>query len=69
MTTLTINVTGMHCGSCEQHIDKALHDVAGVHSSRTSAKTGTCEVTADEGVTVESILAAIAHAGYTGAIA
>ena len=68
METHTITITGMHCGSCEQHIDKALHDLAGVHSSRTSAKTGLCEVTADEQVSVEGMLAAIRDAGYTAVI-
>ena len=69
MTKFTINVTGMHCTSCERHIDQALHDVVGVHATHTSAKAGTCEVSADDNVSAESLLAAITSAGYAGALA
>lgn len=69
MRTLTINVAGMHCSSCGLLIDDALLDLEGVITSVTDTKSGLCRVSAEERVTDAAVLAAIADAGYTGALA
>lgn len=69
MRTLTINVAGMHCASCGLLIDDALLDLDGVITSVTDTRSGICLVSAEPRVSDAAVLAAIADAGYTGALA
>ncbi|GAA3137546.1 heavy-metal-associated domain-containing protein [Kribbella aluminosa] len=46
-TTHTFRVEGMHCGSCALHIDDALEDLPGVHSTTTTKKQGRSTVELD----------------------
>ncbi|MEV6923352.1 heavy-metal-associated domain-containing protein [Dactylosporangium sp. NPDC051485] len=66
-TTITLQVEGMHCGSCGLLIDDTLEDVPGVSASATNARTGRTTVTLDPArVTPEQVIAAIGQAGnYT----
>ena len=62
---LTFAVTGMHCASCGLLIDDAVEELDGVHHSQTDSRRGRTVVRADPAVSsVESIVAAIAGAGY-----
>ncbi|MFZ6036192.1 MAG: heavy-metal-associated domain-containing protein [Patescibacteria group bacterium] len=66
MTTITLNIRGMHCTSCAMNIDDALEDVPGVVSSRTNyarAQT-TIEMEPASAVTPEQLIAAIEAVGY-----
>lgn len=69
MRNLTIKVAGMHCVSCGLLIDDTLLDLDGVIDSVTDTKSGVCKVSASEQLSDESILQAIAEAGYTGSLA
>ena len=62
---LTFAVTGMHCASCGLLIDDAVEELDGVYRSQTDSRRGRTVVRADPAVaSVESIVAAIADAGY-----
>lgn len=65
MSTTTLTVTGMHCGSCGILIDEVMEDVPGVRSSKTNVKAGRTTVEHDDTVGQDAIVAAVAEAGYT----
>ncbi len=68
--TVTLSVTGMHCGSCGLLIDDTLEDLPGITSSATSVRSERTTVTYDpDTVTVNDIVAAITESGYTATIA
>lgn len=66
--TISIEITGMHCGSCGVLVDDCMEDVPGVRSSQTIVKTGLCTAVVDDGVTDAAVLAAVTEAGYRGTI-
>lgn len=62
---LSFAVTGMHCSSCGLLIDDTVEELDGVARSHTDSRRGRTVVRADPTVaSVESIVAAIADAGY-----
>ena len=63
---LTLQVTGMTCGSCVKTLEGALKGVRGVHDARVDfqAQTATIEGTPD----VKDILATIHDEGYQAAV-
>ncbi len=66
MRTITMNVGGMHCGSCEALVKEALEELAGVGSVEISHSSGTATVVYDESaVSPEALAAAIEKEGYT----
>lgn len=66
MKTITIQVKGMHCGSCEALVKEALEELGGVESAEVSHGSGTATVVYDENtVSSEALEAAIEKEGYT----
>jgi Cu+-exporting ATPase len=63
---ITIPVTGMTCGSCANHIRKALDRQPGVRASNVNLMTREANVTWDpaSGTTVEKLVEAIREQGY-----
>ena len=60
-----LGVEGMHCGACAMHVDDALEDLEGVHSSKTSFARARVKVDYDpERVSAEQLREAIVAAGY-----
>jgi copper chaperone len=68
METIQLQVTGMTCGMCEQHVAQALNEVAGVNSSTVDLKAGSATVQ-HEGAKPGALLEAVAEAGYEAQIA
>ncbi len=62
MTSLQIE--GMTCASCADHVRDALRNVPGVRSVSVSYPDRLAKVTADEGTTPTALTAAVAAAGY-----
>lgn len=60
--TQTLRVTGMGCSGCEETIESALSDVAGVASTNADNETDT--VTVEGEADLETVIAAIEEAGY-----
>lgn len=64
MPTLTLNVTGMHCGSCGMLIDDALEELPGVSAARTNVRKGTTVIEHDGKVATKRLLKTVAKLGY-----
>jgi copper chaperone CopZ len=65
MKTLTFNVKGMHCTSCEMLITDSLSEMAGIKKAEASHKKGVVKVEFDESkVKAPDIKKIIAAEGY-----
>ncbi|MGH9244664.1 MAG: heavy-metal-associated domain-containing protein [Acidimicrobiales bacterium] len=65
MATQTLNVRGMHCGSCGSLVDDALEELPGVRASATKVRKGRTTVDYDPAVTgVADMVRAITQLGY-----
>ncbi|GAA3390348.1 heavy-metal-associated domain-containing protein [Cryptosporangium minutisporangium] len=65
LTTLTIQVTGMHCASCGLLVDEAVEDLPGVKASSTSVRAATTTVELDTARCAPAdVLDAINATGY-----
>jgi Cu+-exporting ATPase len=62
MTTETYHVTGMTCGGCVRHVDKAIRATPGVTDVAVDLASGTAKVTGT--ATFEALSASVAEAGY-----
>lgn len=60
--TTTISVEGMSCGHCEQTVEDALGDVAGVESADADHESDVVTVEGD--ADVPALVDAVAEAGY-----
>ena len=65
-TTGTFSVTGMTCGNCVRHVEKALQGVSGVSSVAVDLDNQQATVQYDSALaTVDTMKAAVTEAGYT----
>ncbi|WP_439028632.1 heavy-metal-associated domain-containing protein [Haloarchaeobius sp. DT45] len=60
--TQRLTVEGMSCGHCEQTVEDALLDVAGVEDASADNETNTVTVTGD--ARLEDLVTAVEDAGY-----
>ena len=60
-----IRIEGMHCHKCEQAIQKALTNYAGVHEVEVDFNSGQASILFDrDSVTVKELMDAVNGAGY-----
>jgi copper ion binding protein len=59
-----LKIEGMSCEHCVKHIKEALEGVAGVKSARVNLKKKSASVDHGEGVSLDSLKAAVTGAGY-----
>ncbi len=64
METTQLKITGMNCGACVQHVTKALQGVEGVRLAAVDLTSGLATVKHDAGTEPESLVRAVAEAGY-----
>lgn len=65
MTTIQIQTSGTHCGSCAMLIEMAVGELDGVETVKASHPDSSATVTYDPTLTSpEAIIAAIRQAGY-----
>ena len=64
MIKVTVNVTGMMCGHCEAHVNKAVEAAFGVQNVISSHEAGTTVFTAPEKVDEAKLRQVITDAGY-----
>jgi copper chaperone len=65
MATIVLQVTGMKCGGCENSVQQAVKECAGVSAVNASHKTGTVEIEYDETqADIEAIRKTIKDKGY-----
>lgn len=65
----TLHVEGMMCGKCQAHVEKALAGVAGVTAVTVDLEAKQANVTCENGVSDETLCAAVAEAGYEATMA
>ncbi|WP_309325252.1 heavy metal-associated domain-containing protein, partial [Actinomyces acetigenes] len=65
--TVNLSIGGMTCASCVARVEKKLNKLDGVSASVNLA-TESARITAPSAVSVDDLLAAVARAGYTGAL-
>jgi copper ion binding protein len=59
-----LNIKGMSCDHCVQHVTEALEEVAGVQSVSVSLKENTAAVEHKEGLSPAALKDAVVEAGY-----
>ena len=65
-TTGTFSVTGMTCGNCVRHVEKAIQGVSGVSSVAVDLDNQQATIQFDPAIaTVEAMTSAVTEAGYT----
>ena len=70
MASIDLNTGGLHCSSCSMLIDMTVDELPGVTSSASDYAKGRTHVEFDPAqITLEGIVAAIEHAGYTAEVA
>ena len=62
--TKTINIEGMMCGHCEEHVKKALENLSGVSGAVVSHESGTAVVTLSEEVADDILKTAVEEQDY-----
>jgi len=67
MMTTRLNITGMSCGNCVKHVQKALEQVSAVRTVRVTLENGLAEVL-HEGASVSDLLDAVHEEGYEATI-
>lgn len=64
LSDFTFKIDGMTCASCVARVEKALRSVPGVESAAVNLATEKATVHAHDGVTVDTLSAAVEKAGY-----
>ena len=65
MAEFTLQIDGMHCGSCVRRVSQALASTQGVAVERSSRGCGAAQLQCRTPAPVELAIAALAKAGYT----
>ncbi len=66
--TRTLEVGGMHCGKCVEHVTEALRGVAGVTDAKVVLEPGSATVTG-HGLDDAALIAAVESVGFTAKVA
>lgn len=64
MDSIHLTVSGMTCGNCVKHVEKAINSIAGVRSVEVDLASGTVKVDGDVAHKVTEIIAALEEDGY-----
>lgn len=64
MKEITLKVTGMMCGGCENRVKSAVGNIDGVENVTADHTTGKVVITSNDNVTEEVIKEAIEDIGY-----
>ena len=64
METINLTVSGMTCGACVKHVEKAINSIAGVQKVEVDLASGAVKVEGDVSQRVKEIVAALEEDGY-----
>jgi copper chaperone CopZ len=64
METINLTVSGMTCGACVRHVEKAINSIAGVQKVEVDLASGAVKVEGDVSQRVKEIIAALEEDGY-----
>ena len=69
MANLKLHVVGMHCGNCQNKVERALKGVPGVYTAIVDWSGGEAEVDFDDDMTTPAqLVSAVQQAGYTATV-
>ena len=69
MASMTLRITGMHCGHCRMKVEKALQKVAGVYGASVDLERGAAEIDFDpREAAPEGLVAAVQAVGYAAEV-
>ncbi|GHV69741.1 mercuric reductase [Spirochaetia bacterium] len=63
----TLKIEGMSCDHCVKHVTGALEGISGVKSAKVSLKEKSAVVEHGDGVSLDTLKAAVVEAGYEAA--
>lgn len=66
MFKTALKIEGMSCDHCVRRVQSALQAVPGVTSARVDLASGAAVIEHDKSVVEQSLIAAVAEAGYAG---
>ncbi len=64
METINLTVSGMTCGSCVRHVEKAIHAIEGVEKVEVDLDSGSVKVDGSSSQSIQAIIASLDEAGY-----
>ena len=64
METINLTVSGMTCGACVKHVEKAISSIAGVRKVEVDLASGAVKVEGDVAQYEKEIIAALEEDGY-----
>ena len=67
--TLHLKVTGMHCGSCQAKVERALKAVPGTYGVHVDVQSGEAQVDFDGKTPTEKFVEAVKSVGYDARVA
>ena len=68
METINLTVSGMTCGSCVKHVEKAVSSIAGVEKVEVDLASGSVKVEGNVSQKVAQIIAALEEDGYSAKV-
>jgi copper chaperone CopZ len=69
MANVKLHVVGMHCGNCQNKVERALKGVSGVYTAIVDWNGGEAEVDFDDDVvTTTQLVGAVEQAGYRATV-
>lgn len=69
METINLTVSGMTCGACVKHVEKAINSIAGMKKVEVDLASGVVKVEGDVSQHVQEIIAALEKDGYPAQVA
>jgi copper chaperone CopZ len=64
METINLTVSGMTCGACIKHVEKAINSIAGVQKVEVDLASGVVKVQGNISQHVKEMIAALEEEGY-----
>jgi Cu+-exporting ATPase len=64
----TLQIAGMSCAACQQHVERALRSVAGVDDASVNLMAHTAHVISDHPLDAKPLIEAVRHAGYDASL-
>jgi copper chaperone CopZ len=69
METINLTVSGMTCGACVRHVEKAINSIVGVKKVEVDLASGEVKVEGNVSQHVQEMIAALEEIGYPAQVA
>jgi P-type Cu+ transporter len=68
MSEQTLQIDGMSCAACQQHVERALLSVPGVASANVNLLAHSAQIVSDHPLNTQPLIEAVRHAGYDASL-